>query len=40
MPDSLIRPIGFGRTPYFIAALSVPVMDEGEIDFNQFAEDL
>ena len=40
MPDKLMEPIGFGREPHFIAALSVPVTDEGDIDFECFAEDL
>jgi dihydrodipicolinate synthase/N-acetylneuraminate lyase len=40
MSETLIKPLGFGREPYLIAALSVPVTDEGEIDFSLFAEDL
>lgn len=40
MPDTLTTPRGFGREPHIIAALSVPVTDEGEIDFDTFAQDL
>lgn len=40
MPNTLTTPIGFGRMPHIIAALSVPVTDAGEIDFDCFAQDL
>jgi dihydrodipicolinate synthase/N-acetylneuraminate lyase len=40
MTDTLLQPVGFGREPYLIAALSVPVTDEGEIDFTRFGEDI
>ena len=40
MPETLVQPIGFGREPALIAALSIPVTDEGNIDFTVFAEDL
>lgn len=40
MPPPLSLPIGFGREPHIIAALSVPVTDAGEIDFARFAQDV
>lgn len=40
MSNTLTTPIGFGRTPHIIAALSVPISEDGKIDFDCFAEDL
>ena len=40
MEASLNRPRGPGRAPHVIAALSVPVSEAGEIDFDVFARDL
>ena len=40
MNELLNTPRGTGRTPHVIAALSVPVNESGEIDFDVFAEDL
>ncbi|MBM3264315.1 MAG: DUF993 family protein [candidate division Zixibacteria bacterium] len=40
MSESLTTPGGFGREPYLIAALSIPVTDKGVIDFDTFARDL
>jgi dihydrodipicolinate synthase/N-acetylneuraminate lyase len=40
MSEPLLQPIGFGREPYIIAALSVPVTAAGEIDFEVFARDV
>ena len=39
MSNTLTAPIGFGREPKIIAALSVPISN-GVIDFDCFAEDL
>ena len=40
MDEVLNMPRGFGRDPHIIAALSVPVDEAGEIDFEVFARDL
>lgn len=40
MSETLVRPIGFGREPALIAALSIPVTNDGDIDFTVFAQDL
>ena len=40
MDEVLNMPRGFGRAPHIIAALSVPVDEAGEIDFEVFARDL
>ena len=40
MEASLNTPRGLGRAPHIIAALSVPVSEAGEIDFEVFARDL
>ncbi len=40
MDEVLNMPMGFGRAPHIIAALSVPVNEAGEIDFDVFARDL
>ncbi len=40
MEEALNLPRGPGRTPHIIAALSVPVDEAGEIDFEVFARDL
>lgn len=40
MTTTLIVPLGFGREPHIIAALSVPVTEVGEIDFDCFAQDI
>ena len=40
MDETLNSPVGTGRAPHIIAALSVPVSDAGEIDFDVFARDL
>ena len=40
MDEVLNMPRGLGRAPHIIAALSVPVDEAGEIDFDVFARDL
>lgn len=40
MEEELNLPRGLGRVPHIIAALSVPVNEAGEIDFDVFARDL
>lgn len=40
MSDLFNTPVGLGRDPHIIAALSVPVNEGGEIDFEFFAQDL
>lgn len=40
MDEVLNMPRGFGRVPHVIAALSIPVGEAGEIDFDVFARDL
>ena len=40
MSELLNTPRGLGREPHIIAALSVPVNEAGEIDFEVFAQDL
>lgn len=40
MATTLTVPRGFGREPHIIAALSVPVTEAGEIDFDCFAQDV
>lgn len=40
MSDTMNTPKGLGREPHIIAALSVPVNEGGEIDFEVFAQDL
>ena len=40
MDESLNTPLGLGRAPHIIAALSVPVSEAGDIDFDVFAQDL
>ena len=40
MDGSLNKPRGLGRAPHIVAALSVPVSEAGEIDFDVFARDL
>ena len=40
MDGLLNTPRGLGRAPHIIAALSVPVSEAGDIDFDVFAQDL
>ncbi len=40
MDETLNLPVGTGRAPHIIAALSVPVSEAGKIDFDVFARDL